>query len=318
MSRLALVTAILVVTACATAPVKTSLADGTTGRVGVPSATLTAREFLLGVTSANPVVISAELRLPSGSPGRVPAMVIMHGSGGVGPRETRWARDLEAMGVATLVVDSFTARGIRESATDQSVLSNLAMVVDAYRALALLGTHPRIDPDRIALMGGSRGGIVTLYAAYRRFQKLHQPPGAHFAAYFAFYPSCNAHFRDDEDVSTPLRLLHGEADDWTPFVPCREYVERLRAAGKDAAIIGYPGARHGFDNVGLGPVVVLPRAENYSRCFYDETNPPADLAAYIAGCKFLGTTMGYDARAHADSVEQVKAMLQRTFGLLAR
>jgi dienelactone hydrolase len=79
--------------------------------------------------------------------------VLVHGSGGVSPREDRWADELRQAGAATFLLDSFTGRGIAFTAEDQSQLSSLAMIGDAYRALELLATHPRIDPARIANQG---------------------------------------------------------------------------------------------------------------------------------------------------------------------
>jgi acetyl esterase/lipase len=61
------------------------------------------------------------------------------------------------------------------------------MIGDAYRALELVATHPRIDPGWIAVMGFSKGGIVALYSALTRFQRLHGPAGARFAHHIAFH-----------------------------------------------------------------------------------------------------------------------------------
>jgi dienelactone hydrolase len=90
-------------------------------------------------------------------------MVIAHGSAGVDTRETAWADRLGALGLATFVVDSFTPRNVRETATDQARLPTAANVADALAALRLLATHPRIDPDRIGIIGFSKGGQVALY-----------------------------------------------------------------------------------------------------------------------------------------------------------
>lgn len=49
------------------------------------------------------------------------------------------------------------------------------------------------DPERIALMGFSRGAIATLYGSMKRFQRMHGPTtGVNFAGYIPFYASCNS------------------------------------------------------------------------------------------------------------------------------
>ncbi len=88
------------------------------------------------------------------------------------------------MGLATFVLDAFTGRGIVQTSTDQASLGRLAMTYDAYRALEVLEKHSRIDPQRIAVMGFSRGGQAALYSSVKRFQKMHGPAlGRDFAAY---------------------------------------------------------------------------------------------------------------------------------------
>ena len=102
-------------------------------------------------------------------------MVVAHGSAGVSDaREMRWAKDLVAMGMAAFVVDSFTPRNVRQTATDQGRLSTAANVADALAALRLIATHPRIDPDRIGIIGFSKGGQVALYGMIRAL-----PPRGH-------------------------------------------------------------------------------------------------------------------------------------------
>src|SRR6266536_3053662 len=192
----------------------------------VASTTLTDQQFLTGVTEGMPVTLTGELRIPRPGTDRLPAVILLHGYGGLsGGREAEWARELNGIGVATLMLDSFTGRGIVSTGENQAQLGRLAMIVDAYRALDVLSRHPRIDPARIAVMGFSRGGQATLYASLKRFQRMHGPRGVQFAAYLPFYANCGTTFVDDENVADrPIRLFHGAADNYVPVAPCRSYM----------------------------------------------------------------------------------------------
>ena len=93
-------------------------------------------------------------------------MVILTSSAGVQRhREHYYARALNDAGTAALIVDSFTGRGVRRTVADQTLVSAAQMEGDAFAALALLRADPRIDPQRIGVMGVSKGGVATLNAA---------------------------------------------------------------------------------------------------------------------------------------------------------
>lgn len=110
------------------------------------------------------LVLSADLTLSAG-PGPFPAVILVHGrSGFVSRAVTGWQWELKSWGYATFVVDSFSGRGLREVCSDALALTANLRIQDAYGALRILATHPRIDPTRIALMGFSHGGMVTLGA----------------------------------------------------------------------------------------------------------------------------------------------------------
>lgn len=302
-------------------PAVTTLASGQTGRIGFETVTLTSTQFLMGVKDGPSTVIWGELRLPSEGAGRLPAVILVLGSDGVGAREARWAEELDRIGVATFVLDSFTGRGHLRPFDPATLPSPLAMIVDAYRVLALLATHPRIDPGQIALMGFSRGGAVALYASLTRFQRMHGPAGVEFAAYLPFYPGCTTTYIDDEQVSNrPIRLFHGTADDWLPLARCQEYADRLRRAGKDVHLTPYPGARHAFDRPDLPPVRSLPKTLSWTRCVFIE-RPEGEVVSRDTGrprdrndpCFTAGVTIGYDPHAHSEAVRAVHAFLTATF-----
>ena len=85
-----------------------------------------------------------------------------------------------------MIVDGFTGRGLTQVSTDQALLGRLNFILDIYRGLDALAKHPRVDPQRVALMGFSRGGQAALYASLKRFHKTWNKSGIEFAAYLPF------------------------------------------------------------------------------------------------------------------------------------
>ena len=303
------------------APPLSAIGESRAGRLVFDTMTLSATQFLSGEQDGSPARIWGDLRLPADSSGRGPAVILMHGSEGVGRREARWAEELLAIGVATFILDSLTGRR-RASATAE--LSTGALIVDAHRALGFLASHPRVDPTRVALMGFSRGGVVTLYSALDRFRRRYGRFGVEFATHISFYPGCLLTYIEDEHVTdSPIRLFHGTADDSTAIGPCRDYVGRLRRAGKDVALTEYPGARHAFDAPYLPPALLMPHAVNTSRCSLiereggvivnRETERPF---AFTDACVSRGETQGYDPQAHHQAVAAVTAFLAKTLKLV--
>ena len=287
----------------------------------VHTVTLSTADFLLGKKDGKPAMIAGELRIPKPGTDRLPAVVLVHGSDGVGFNSGMWVDDLNKAGFATFVIDSFTGRGITNTFTDQSQLSSYTMMNDAFAALAVLAKHPRIDPDKIAVMGFSKGAIPSVYASMNRFQNAYASEGATFAAYIGFYTPCNIALIDDEKVSAqPIRLYHGIADDWVPVGPCRDYVARLKKAGANIDLVEYPGAAHAFDNQSIPGTCQLPQAVTARKCRFEEK----PLGAIINGdtgqpatpndpCIERGVTIAYNAEATNAARKDVVEFLGKLF-----
>lgn len=273
--------------------------------IPIPSVTLTDQEFLNGREDGKPVTVAGELRLPRNGNDRLPLVILLHGSGGIGSSVTDWEDYFLSLGVATFVIDSFSGRGIVNTNNDQSQLGRLVQTEDAYRAIATVSKHPRIDPNRIMLMGFSRGGQNALYASLSRFQRMHAQPGTQFAAFIAFYPDCTYTYLEDDDVvARPVRIFQGTADNYNPVAPCRAYVERLKAKGNDVQLTEYAGASHVFDGRALKQPQQLPQAQTTRNCRTVEVENGLLVNAvtrqpfsYSDSCVERGTTIAYDENA---------------------
>ena len=86
------------------------------------SLTLTDQESLAGREDGKPVTLAGELRLHRSGNERFPLVILLHGSSGVSNYVLDWEQEFLAMGVATFVIDSFTARGIVSVNDDQAQL----------------------------------------------------------------------------------------------------------------------------------------------------------------------------------------------------
>jgi dienelactone hydrolase len=224
--------------------------------------TLTAAALAPFPAGAEPVTfpgqelaLRGELFRPDG-PGPFPAIVALHGCAGLygrrgdlSPRHADWAEHLTAQGYLVLFPDSFGSRG----APPQCKVKNRATrpsrerIADMIAAKAYLASRPDVKPSAISLLGWSNGASTVLYAVGQSQPVTGATPG--FAAAVAFYPGCRLPAKhDDWRTLTPLLILIGAADDWTPATPCEALAQAAQAAGEPVSIVVYPGAYHDFDH----------------------------------------------------------------------
>lgn len=107
------------------------------------------------------VTLSGTVLVPN-TPGRKPAVALVHGAG-PGPRE-QYRQEAEAFareGVVTLVYDKRT-EGYSQFERSYGLLAD-----DALAAAKTLQTYPGVDPEAVGLWGLSEGGWVAPIAASR-------------------------------------------------------------------------------------------------------------------------------------------------------
>jgi dienelactone hydrolase len=136
-----------------------------------PDAPFTAEEVRVPVTpdSGDAFELAGTLTVPKGGSQPYPAAITITGSGGQNRDEELWpllpgyrlfgqvAEQLAAAGVAVLRVDD---RGIGESGGERAAATMLDLANDVRAQVAWLRQRPEIDPDRIALVGHSEGGVI--------------------------------------------------------------------------------------------------------------------------------------------------------------
>jgi dienelactone hydrolase len=297
------------------------------GRVelyAIPSLTVSDQQFLNGDANGKPVTVAGEFRIAQGS-GRLPVVVLMHGSSGVGANMEPWVHQFNSMGISTFVIDGFSGRGLTAVGTNQALLGRLNFVLDIYRSLDILAHHPRVDPDRIVLMGFSRGGQAALYASLDRFNKLWNRSGVAFAGYIPFYPDCSTTYVGDTEVAArPIRIFHGTPDDYNPVASCRAFVARLQDAKRDVVLTEYPDSQHAFDSglLGVSTMVVSANAQTARNCHIREGDNGvlinADTQApftYKDACIELNPHVGGNPTTAEAARKAVSDFLQALFGL---
>jgi dienelactone hydrolase len=276
-----------------------------------------------------PVQVTAEITWPAKA-GPVPALVIHHGSGGVSSeREGRYAREMAAMGVAAVVIDSFKPRGVTQTVTDQSAVTGPDFNNDALAVLKALGANPRIDRSHIGITGFSKGGTAALMASHENLiAAAGVPAGLRYALHVPFYPSCGTQYRNPRTSRAPIYMLIGGADTYVGVEPCQTYAEALRAAGAQVSVTVFPNAGHGFD--GSRPFFNA-QGENYSQCVLqqqangswverksgittlgsDGKPVPGAFAKAVGVCRTMGVSGGGQDAAAKQSMEDLKSYVRR-------
>ena len=182
------------------------------------------------------------------------------------------------------------------------------MVAGCVSDAIVPAAHPKIDPRRIALMGFSHGGALTMLASTAWAKETYAPAGTpSFRAFLSFYPNCNTQFPERDRVSAPVRIHTGEADDWTPAKPCAALAAALKASGQNVAINVYPGAHHAFDQAQAH--IYLPKLGNAAGCFPTLTSILGPVISGTPSCLKRGATIADNPKAAAEARRNLYAQL---------
>ena len=144
-------------------------------------------------------------------------------------------------------------------------------VTDQLLGVEHLKTLPFVDPDRIGVTGWSYGGYMTLHLALRAPEgtfaaAVSGAPVSDWSLYDTFYterymdtPQDNPEgyrnasvFPYIDQLSTPLLIIHGMADDNVTFDNSTRVFAELQANGLPFEMMTYPGQRHSIHSGDVG------------------------------------------------------------------
>jgi dipeptidyl aminopeptidase/acylaminoacyl peptidase len=121
------------------------------------------------------------------------------------------------------------------------------------------------DPNRLTIFGWSAGGFMTSWTVTQTHRYKAAIEGAGITDWLSFMWTSDVQQFDydgrwpdkdpqaflvysaamhSEGVTTPLLILHGDADERVPTYQGREYFEVLLARGKTTRMVTYPGSPH--------------------------------------------------------------------------
>jgi dienelactone hydrolase len=254
---------------------------------GQAAATLPAPNIMIHEAGAKPLDLPGWFVRPTAA-GRVPEVMIFHRCSGLPGfswrRAQEWGALFRAQGYATLIVDSFTPRGLTNVCADAAAFTGAERAIDVWAAAAALAARDDVDPQRLAVIGFSHGGgtMLNAVAVERPGQteaRCWLPDTARIAAAIGLYPGCRGFL---DDFLAPLLIIVGDRDDWTQARYCRELVAKPRPATPRFTLEVLPDATHDFD-VEDKPHSVLNHAVAY--------NPAAAQRARELVMAFLAETL---------------------------
>jgi dienelactone hydrolase len=218
---------------------------------------------------AQRLAASAQVVLPEGE-GPFPVVLTFHGCGGLigrnGPKSImdEYAADARAAGIATVIVDSLTPRGIDFETAIADVCSGRRLrgaerAGDVLSMIEWAIQDSRFDTSRIAVAGWSHGAwsIMDLFAMDLRHLRPHNLKSLEngdareaVRAVHLTYPYCGfpSLTRDRGWQRKPnTRLVVAENDETASPALCLEAGETMRLSGVSLVVDMIEGATHGFD-----------------------------------------------------------------------
>ncbi len=176
------------------------------------------------------------------TPGRHPALVVIHEWWGLVPWVKQQTRKFAEAGYVALAVDLYRGKHTNRSRVARELVRSLPpqrALRDLKAAFAYLAARPDVDANRIGDVGWCFGGGWALRLA------IHEPRLAACAVNYGELPT-----RSEQIAAIPCPVLgnFGALDRGITPQKVRAFEGAMRKAGKTIDAKIYPGAGHAFEN----------------------------------------------------------------------
>ena len=253
---------------------------------------------------------------------KIPLIIGVAGSYGWGEHHFQYLEMFRQMGIATFELNSFKSRNITSTVGSQTEITMAAMILDAYRALEVLSSRPKIDKEKISIAGWSLGGGVTLFSGWLPVKNAINKE-LNFASHLAFYPPCFIDPENTDFTKSPIHIFIGELDDWTPAKPCEDLASKLKP-NTNIDVTVFESSYHSFDTD--LKVHKNENAYNFSDCMFKLTPEGHVLMKYLnipmsnpflqkigfSFCVTRGVFSGGNPEARKKSFSLAKSFMKRT------
>ena len=247
------------------------------------------------IKSANPFALSdiitdlenqqeqevyGKLTFPHDSLGKeekYPLIIGVAGSLGWREHHYEYMQMYQESGFATFELNSFKSRDISSTVGSQVEVTTAAIILDAYSAFAELANHPHIDKNKVSITGWSLGGAVALFSGWKPVMKA-ITNNLKFASHLAFYPPCFFDLENTEFTDSPIHILIGELDNWTPAEPCINFVKKI-SKNSNVKLTVYPDSHHSFDS--QEPIEYNEKGYSFKNCLFKLNSEGDVLMNYL-------------------------------------
>jgi len=238
-----------------------------------------------GISPGDSKNLTGRIYFPSEGTGPYPALVALHGAGGIFPYQLWWADWISQQGFIVLSIDSYCTRGhlCEHSSGDEDknrgkIMRNWKKVslkqrmFDAVAGYQYLSNNPLVKKDSIGLIGWSWGGTAALFT--QKFSKRLSLPENGFKGTIAFYPNFkhvqnHRQWKGPGKIAQPTLILYGKSDS----LESDGSYKKLKAAKHPGplTVIGYKGAVRKFDELGPHRMKNHPSVGSFAKAFHKES-----------------------------------------------